>query len=78
MHIGKRIKEVLEEKGLSITWLSEQIPCERSNVYNMFRRENIGVGLLLKLSIVMQHDFFAELSEEYRATLSGNDECADN
>lgn len=66
MHIGKRLQEVLEEKGLTVGWLADQLPCERSNVYNMFHRHNIGVGLVMRLSRLLNHDFFIELSEEYR------------
>lgn len=66
MHIGKRIKEVLDKQGMSATWLAEQIPCERSNVYNIFRREGIGIDLLYVISSILNHDFFSELSEEWK------------
>ncbi len=62
MHIGKRIREVLDEKGKGVTWLASKIPCERSNVYNIFRRDNIDTELLKTISVVLRHDFFAELS----------------
>ena len=67
MHIGNRIKEVMIEKGYSASWLAEQIPCERSNVYHIFGRRDIGVELLLIISRLLKHDFFAELSDKYRA-----------
>lgn len=65
MHVGKRIREVTKEQGQTVKWLAENIPCERSNVYNLFRRANIGVDLLMRISQILHHDFFAELSEEY-------------
>lgn len=68
MNIGKRIKEVLDEKGLTAAWLAEQIPCERSNVYNIFRRSSINVNLLYSLSAILQYDFFKELSDEWQAS----------
>lgn len=64
MHIGKRIKDVLFEKGHNACWFAEQIPCERSNVYHIFKRTDIGVGLLMTISRILDHDFFAELSRE--------------
>lgn len=66
MHIGKRVQEVMSEKGKTVAWLAEQLPCERSNIYNMFHRRNIGVDLLMRLSELMEHDFFKELSNEFR------------
>lgn len=67
MHIGKRIKEVMDEKGLSACWLANKLPCERSNVYNMFKRSSIGVDLLYAVSTILAHNFFAELSKEWEA-----------
>ena len=64
MHIGKRIKEVLFQQNHSAVWLSEQIPCERSNVYDIFNRTDISVGLLLAISRILQFDFFKEISEQ--------------
>lgn len=67
MNIGKRIRNIVEMKGRSAAWLAEQIPCERSNVYNIFRRESIGIDLLYSISTILDYDFFAELSEEWKS-----------
>lgn len=64
MKIGERIKQVLASQGHSAIWLSEQIPCERTNVYDIFKREDMNVKLLLRISVVMNHDFLAELAAE--------------
>lgn len=66
MNIGKRIKEILDEQGRSANWLAGQIPCERSNVYNIFRRSSISMDLLYVISSLLNHDFFKELSEEWQ------------
>lgn len=65
-HIGNRIKTVLLEQGHNACWLAERIPCERSNVYHIFKRNNIGIDLLFKISMVLGHDFFSELSGQLR------------
>ncbi|MBO5185836.1 MAG: XRE family transcriptional regulator [Prevotella sp.] len=67
MHIGNRIKEVLFEQGHNACWLADRIPCERSNVYHIFKRNDLGIQLLLTISGILNHDFFAELSAEYNA-----------
>jgi len=64
MHIGQRIKEVLARKHKPVTWLAKEIQCERTNVYNIFSRKEISTGLLVKISIILNHDFFKELSED--------------
>ena len=65
MHIGQKIKEVLEQRHKPVTWLAREIDCERTNVYNIFSRKDISTGLLLKIGTILEHDFFKELSEEY-------------
>lgn len=64
MHIGNRIKTELFNKGLSAKWLAEKIDCERTNVYDIFKREDMNVGLLVRISNVLNHDFLKEVSEE--------------
>jgi hypothetical protein len=66
MHVGKRIKEVLDEQGRSASWLASKIPCERTNMYDIFKRKDVSVALLYKVSAILGHDFFLELSDELR------------
>lgn len=69
MHIGNRIKEVLTARGQTAIWLAAQIPCERSNVYHIFKREDINMMLLCKISKILNHNFLAELSETVQSEL---------
>ncbi len=64
MHIGTRIKEIMEQKHRSVVWVARQIDCERTNVYNIFARQDINTNLLRQLSIILDHDFFKELSKD--------------
>lgn len=64
MHIGNRIREVMLGKEKSARWLAEQIPCERTNIYKIFRRGSIDTKLLKRISVILEHDFFKELSAE--------------
>ncbi|MBQ7420105.1 MAG: hypothetical protein IJV17_05105 [Prevotella sp.] len=65
--MGKRIKEVLDDQGRSASWLATKIPCERTNIYDVFKRKDVNVELLYKVSSILGHDFFLELSEELHA-----------
>jgi hypothetical protein len=64
MTIGERIKAELTSRGKNAKWLSEQIPCERTNAYKILKRKDIDCALLQRISIILHHDFFKELSEE--------------
>lgn len=64
MHIGEKIKQVLEKRKKPVTWLAKEIDCERTNVYNIFSRKDISTGLLQKISITLDYDFFKDLSED--------------
>ena len=64
MNIGKHVEEILRKQGKSAVWLASQIPCERTNVYNIFKRKSMDVRLLMRISEVLKYDFFKELSDE--------------
>lgn len=65
MHIGQRIKEVFDQlpKDKTIMWFATQLHCDRRNVYRIFNRNNIDIQLLQRLSLILDHDFFKDLSD---------------
>ena len=65
-HIGRLIKQYVEENGIRIGWLSKQLHCHRNTIYNIFDRNWIDTQTLMKLSRGLKHDFFADFSEEFR------------
>ncbi len=64
MHIGKKIKEVMEQRHRSVIWVAQQISCERTNVYNIFSRADINTSLLRQFCIILDYDFFKDLSKD--------------
>ncbi len=62
-HIGKQIKTVLENKGLSVTEFAKRINKSRENCYSIFARKTIDTGLLVKISSVLEYDFFEQFSK---------------
>ena len=56
--IGKIIEEELRRQERSVTWLSRKIHCDRRNIYDIFSRACIDTGLLYKLSVALNRDFF--------------------
>lgn len=62
-HIGNLIREVLKQQGRSITWLGKQLGCSRQNIYKILRRNWIYTDMLLKISDLLDYDFFKCFSE---------------
>lgn len=77
VHIGKKIREKLDEQGRGVKWFSDRLGCCRDNVYKIFQRKYIDTGLLLKISQVLDYDFFADYSEminnNYKSKTDGPD-----
>lgn len=66
IHIGKIIEEEFYRQGRSVSWFAEQLYCDRSNVYNIFKRESIDTSLLSKISQTLNHDFFSYYVEDLK------------
>ena len=58
IHIGKLIEAELRRQERTVSWFARKLNCDRSNVYDIFKRENIDVDLLLRISSILKHDFF--------------------
>jgi len=63
IQIGKLIKEQFIQSKLSIDEFAGLIGCNRDNVYDIFRREHINTDQLLKISKILNFDFFNLYSE---------------
>ena len=66
MHIGEAIKQELERQDKTVVWLAEQIPCHRTHVYRIFEKSSIDTQLLMRISDVLNHDFFFDHSIELK------------
>ena len=66
MHVGNKINEVVREQGRSIKWFAERLNCDRSNVYKIFRKPSIDTDLLQHICIILEHDFFLDVSNEMK------------
>ncbi len=63
--IGNLIKKELERQERSVSWFARKLSCDRSNVYRLFQKESIDTNLLARISIILNHNFFADLSQYY-------------
>ena len=62
IHIGQLIKAVFDGSGMSIAEFARRINCERTNVYKIFARKSIDVGLLVIISDTLQHNFLDDIT----------------
>lgn len=74
LHIGKLIKEELERQERTVSWFARKLYCDRSNVYKLFKRPTIDTELLLRISIILNHDFFGE----YKTCIASNTSSAEH
>jgi transcriptional regulator with XRE-family HTH domain len=58
LHIGKKIQEVVNEKGMSDAEFGRRISTSRQNVSYIYTRSSIDTQKLLDISKALDHDFF--------------------
>ena len=66
VHIGHLIREELIRQERTPAWLARKICCERTNIYDIFERTSINTELLIRISAVLNRDFFAIYSNLLR------------
>ena len=65
VHIGEAIKSELLRQERSISWLARKLYCDRSNVYDIFKRRSNDTELLLRISLVLKRNFFELYTSEF-------------
>lgn len=64
IHIGKLIKQKMEERHLTVVWLASRLSCSRTNCYKIFEKYSVDTEVLMKLSTILEFDFFSFYSDE--------------
>lgn len=65
--VGALIEAELRRQEHSVSWLARHLSCDRRNVYRIFQKESLDTSLLLRISRILDHDFFADLSDAVTA-----------
>jgi plasmid maintenance system antidote protein VapI len=58
IHIGEVIKNLVKNKGISVTDFADKINYSRRNVYEIFDKKTIDTGLLIKIGSVLGKNLF--------------------
>lgn len=66
MNIGSLIRSVLNEKRITVREFAVMANSERTNMYRILDRGSIDLSVLERYSRILDHNFFQDLSEEYK------------
>ncbi len=58
IHIGQKIRKIVNEQRISVKEFASKINKSRTVVYNIFERKTIDTALLDKIGIALKHNFF--------------------
>ena len=73
MHIGNIIHKVMEQQGHTVTWLAHEYGCSRVNIYKIFDKQSVDTQSLLRLSVILDYDFFALYQQELHDRLESKE-----
>ncbi len=62
--IGQIIEEQVKAKKMTAIEFAKELSTERSNVYNIFKRDSIDTSLLKKIGQILEYDFFQHFLEK--------------
>ncbi len=65
MHIGLEIKNKLSEKGITVVSFARQLSYTRTNIYKIFEKKSIDTDLLLRISSILDYNFFNLYQTEF-------------
>lgn len=58
IEIGPIIKQVFEQRNMRLNEFASELGTVRQNVYRIFKKTHVDTGLLIKVSEVLDHNFF--------------------
>ncbi|MDR0573674.1 MAG: helix-turn-helix transcriptional regulator [Tannerella sp.] len=61
IHIGKLIQSFVKQNNMSSADLARKAGKTRQNIYDLYKRDDVEVKLLLTLCDVLQHNFIEDL-----------------
>ncbi|MCQ2292914.1 MAG: helix-turn-helix domain-containing protein [Bacteroidaceae bacterium] len=59
MHIGKEILEQVHASGMTVAGFAERLGYTRTSVYKLMQKSTIDTGTLVRVSRILNYDFFA-------------------
>jgi hypothetical protein len=63
IHIGKLIQQKMKEDGRKVSWLAEKMPCNRNNIYRIYKSDNIDIKSLMRINKHLKINIFELLAD---------------
>lgn len=72
VHIGELIKREFDKlpRSCTVTWFARLLHCDRTNIYDIFSRQSIDTALLMRISCILNHNFFDDYSKLFGTVLT--------
>ena len=67
LQIGRRVREELRDQGRTVGWLAKQLDMERTSLYYTFRQNSIDLGMLVRISFYLEHNFIQDIDNVYKS-----------
>jgi len=64
--IGIIIQKELVRQERSVSWFARKLNCSRENVYGIFKRENIDLLLLIRISKILNRNFLLDIATQLK------------
>ena len=61
IHIGNLIQSFVKENHINSAQLARDIRKTRQNIYDLYKRDDVEVKLLLSISEALKHNFFEDI-----------------
>jgi transcriptional regulator with XRE-family HTH domain len=72
IHIGKKIQQVFNQSGLTVSQFARMLNVQRTRIYTIFESKTIDTALLCKISDVLHYDFLTEVYIKKREAADQN------
>lgn len=66
MHIGHEILIKIQERDQTIVGFAKQLGCSRVNVYKILDKRSLDTNTLMRISRILDFDFFQLYSDELK------------
>ena len=64
IHIGALVKQFVKENNINASELARELGKTRQNLYDLYKRDDVGVKELLPISKVLNHDFLLDIRKD--------------
>lgn len=61
IHIGKLVQDFVKQNHINSAELARKIGKTRQNIYDLYKRDDVEVKLLLAISEALNHNFFNDI-----------------